>query len=244
MSAKILISAMANTGKTSLLKSLTDAYVISRDGKKFPLEIPHTNFTDFSGMENMIHGYESEDDEGNPIHVPGINDKIIAYNEAFGKYPKTVAIDSVSKILQDIIDYANVNFKGFDIHSTINKEIALLTNYIEETLIGNGMNVVLISHAMYDEKSENYVMVGQGKFQQKGGFLSEVDYASFIELKGKKRVIHHKNPKLASRSLLEEVPDVQPIADLTEDETDEHYNLQAHIDMIVAKKDKVEKFAI
>lgn len=229
MSAKILISGLANTGKTSLLRDLTDAYVISRDGKRFSLPIPHTNFTDFMGMDAMINGYEDEEDG---THVDGINDKIMAYHAKTGSYPKTVVWDSVSKILQDIIDYSTLHFTNFDIHTNINKEIALLTQYIEEHLVASGMNVILLSHAMYDDKSGNYIMVGQGKFAQKGGFLAETDHAVFVELKGKKRIVHHKNPKLASRSLLETLPDTQPVADIHAEITDEDYSLQRHIDAI------------
>lgn len=62
--------------------------------------------------------------------------------------------------------------------------------------------------------------------------LAETDHAVFVELKGKKRIVHHKNPKLASRSLLETLPDTQPVADIHADITDEDYSLQRHIDAI------------
>lgn len=63
--------------------------------------------------------------------------------------------------------------------------------------------------------------------------LSIVDHAVFIEIKGKKRIIHHKNPAYASRSLLEDIPEKQDV---------EEYNLKEHIDAILASKDDVAEF--
>ena len=169
MAAKILINAKAGAGKTSLINSLTNAYVISRDGKDFPFEIPHTVFTDFTGMSNMIHGYDYTDDDDQPQHFDGILDKLQKYKDHFGHLPSTIVWDSVSQTLQDIIDYSNISFKNFDVHSNINKEVALLTKFIQEYLVANNINVVLMNHVFYSETEAAYVMTGQGSFKQKGG---------------------------------------------------------------------------
>lgn len=65
--------------------------------------------------------------------------------------------------------------------------------------------------------------------------LSEVDNAIFIEIKGNKRVIHHRSPKLASRTVLDQLPDSQPV---------EEYNLQEHIDALSGLKDEVANYEL
>jgi GTPase SAR1 family protein len=144
MAAKILINGPAGTGKTSLLRDLDDAFVVSRDGKAFPFKIPHMTIKEFYDMSTVILG-GTIDIDGEEVYVEGVEDKLEKYAEKFGEYPKTVVIDSVSKLMQDAIDYANLNFEGFDVHSTINKEIAVLTSFVQETLVANGVNVVLIN---------------------------------------------------------------------------------------------------
>lgn len=246
MAAKILINAKAGMGKTSLIQSLTDAYVISRDGKDFAFEIPHTVFTDFVGMQPMIDGYDITEDDGTVTHVDGILDKLFKYKEAFGKLPTTIVWDSVSQTLQDIIDYSNVNFKNFDVHSNINKEVATLTKFIQEYLVANGINVVLMNHIFWSESEGGYVMTGQGKFREKGGFYSVVDHAVCIEMTGAKRYAFHSDPTKLARTLIPDMPDKQPIANFkkNETETDEHYNLQRHIDLINAQAAKLSKFSL
>ena len=52
--AKLLITGMPNTGKTTLLKTLQNALVISRDGKPFSLELPHVNVFDYKTIEEFL----------------------------------------------------------------------------------------------------------------------------------------------------------------------------------------------
>ena len=246
MAAKILINAKSGMGKTSLIQSLTDAYVISRDGKDFSFEIPHTVFTDFVGMQPMIHGYDVTEEDGTSTHVDGILDKLAKYKEAFGKLPDTIVWDSVSQTLLDIIDYANTHFKNFDIHSYINKDVAIFTNFIQEYLVSNGINVVMMNHITWSEAESCYVMTGQGKFKEKGSFYSVVDHAVCIEMTGAKRYAFHSDPTKLARTLIPDMPDKQPIANFkkNETETDEHYNLQRHIDLINAQAAKLSKFSL
>ena len=211
---KILINGVAGTGKSSLLKSLTDAFVISRDGKDFPFQIPHTTIREYFGMDVIFYGGEIDAD-GEKVTIEGVWDKLVRYQEKNGSFPRTVAIDSVSKLMQDAIDYANLHFENFDVHSSINKEIAILTSFVQEVLVANGMNVVMINHVMSNDK-KGFVPVGQGKFKDKGGFYSEVDYSLFIE-GGKYPKVTHRGTEKQARTLLDDMPTNQYVRNIIDD---------------------------
>ena len=153
MSVKLLISAESNSGKTTLTKSLTDALVVSYDGKKYPYPIPHILVEPFDSVSALINL---------------INEKIIAYKGKLGSYPKTIVFDSTSKIFDTLLDNCNAKFTGFTVYSNLNKEIHELTEYIQNTLIASNMNVVLISHAVYDPDTTKYNLVGKGDFAKRG----------------------------------------------------------------------------
>ena len=54
--AKIIIYGLSNTGKTTLLNTLDEnSLIISFDGKKFPLSLPHVNLQEFSFVEDFLH---------------------------------------------------------------------------------------------------------------------------------------------------------------------------------------------
>lgn len=215
---KYLLSGLSNAGKTTLLSSLKDAFVISHDGKNFPFPIPHTNVAEFSSSAEL-----------NKL----ITEKVQLYKAKNGKLPATLAIDSVSKIFDTLYDICNVKHSGFKIYSELNKEIHEFTDFIQNTLIANGINVVLLSHATYDSETSQYILVGKGDFSKRGGFLAEVDFADFIETKNNKRVIHHKSTKFPARCLLSDMPDSQPI---------EEFVLQEYIDKLTKVNDSVAEF--
>lgn len=227
MSAKLLINGKSGSGKTSLLKSLKNAFVISRDGKAFPFSIPHMLVKEFYNMDTLINGNEE-------LEIEGTFSKLEKFKEKTGDYPDTIVIDSSSKILQDIIDHANLNFTNFDIHSYINKEVSVLTKFVQEDLVNNDFNVVIINHVMDNDK-KGLVPVGQGKFKDKGGFYGEVDHSILID---NMKVIHRGVANQA-RTTITDMPTVQYVENfvdptkskkLKEDET--YYNLQEHIDLI------------
>jgi energy-coupling factor transporter ATP-binding protein EcfA2 len=234
MSAKILINGKAGSGKSTLLKDLKDAFVISRDGKAFPFRMPHMLVPQFHSMDILMHGGEVKvDDE--EIEVEGFFSKMERFEEKTGKFPDTVAIDSVSKVMQDIIDYANLNFTNFDIHSHVNKEVAKLTKFVQEDLVANGINVVLVNHVMDNDK-KGLIPVGQGKFKDKGGFYSEVDHAILVD----SMKITHRGVSNQARTTINELPDnqytencVNPLKSKKLKEGEYYYNLQNHIDAIL-----------
>jgi hypothetical protein len=220
MSVKILVSAEANAGKTTLTKSLEDSLVISHDGKRYPFPVPHTLVTSFDTAREL-----------NDL----VTEKIESYNEKFGSYPKAVVFDSVSKVFDTLYTYCNTRFDNFKIYSELDKEIGGFTSFIEQSLIASGINVVLISHALHDAETGKYSLGSKGSFAKRGGFLAEVDEAVFIELKNNKRILHLKSAKLPARSLQEDLPASMPL---------DEFSLQEHINLLAGTSATVDKFTI
>lgn len=156
MSVKILVSGVSNSGKTTLTKDLDPktTLVFSHDGKNYPYALPHVNIDTFDTTAEFI---------------ALANDKITAFKEKLGSYPETIVIDSVSKVFDTLMDSMNTKHTGFKIYSELNKEIHAFTDYIQNVLIASNMNVVLVSHAIYDADTTNYNLVGKGDFQKRGG---------------------------------------------------------------------------
>lgn len=219
MPAKILITGMPNTGKTTLLKTLKNALVISRDGKPFSLELPHVNITEYTNMNNFL---------------ALISDKLEAYNKKFGVYPETIVFDSASRIFTDVETSCSKRFNGYEVWANVNKEIQAFLEAINSMQEG-GFNIVLIAHAVWDENAKKYIETCKGSFAKIGGFLSTVDYALNIDIVGSKRIITHRGNSL-SRTLLEGIPDK---------EDSNNFSLQDYIDKIKTKSDVVnEKWSI
>lgn len=218
---KLLISALPNIGKTTLCKDLDPAttLVISRDGKQYPLALPHRNIEDFEDVDDLIGQ---------------INSAIGAFSEKTGTLPKTLVLDSVSKIFLDIEARILKKVKSFP-YGVINIEISKFMEYVEHTLAPNA-NVIYISHAIFDADTGKYQLVNAGgSWGKKGGVISEVDQAVFIDLKGKKRTVYHKMSDMLSRTTLEELPDSQPI---------EEYSLATHVEALEATASKVGAFQL
>ncbi len=188
---KLAIVGLPNSGKTTILQSLTNVLVFARDGKKYPFEQPHVNVPDFETVSELLDL---------------ITDKVNAYKERHGKYPETLVFDSFSKILLDIEGNILAKVKSFP-YGVINTEIKSLVDFIERELTGH-FNIVLVSHALHDADTDNYTLVNAGgSWGKKGGLLSEVDQSIFIEVRGKKRTIHLRNSAMAARTTLEDLDD-------------------------------------
>ena len=216
--AKILITGMPNTGKTSLLKPLQNALVISRDGKPFSLELPHVNVPDYKTIKEFLDI---------------VQNKIEAYENRFSKSPDTIVFDSVSRVFTDIETSCSKRFSGYDVWSNVNKEINTFLSSITEMQEG-GFNIVLIAHAVWDENAKKYIETCKGSFAKIGGFLSTVDYAMNIDIVGNKHILRHKGNSL-SRTLL----------DMPEKEEANNFNLQSYLDKIKEKSNVVtEKWSI
>lgn len=217
---KMVVAALPAIGKTTLLSSLENALVIARDGKKFPFPMPHRNVEDFSSVGEFIDT---------------IVDSVSAYEEKMGKPPEILVIDSISKVLLDIEGYVLDQVKSFP-YAKVNTEIKQLVDFIEHEMCPN-FDVVLVSHAQYNEDTSGYSLVNAGgSYGKKGGILSEVDESLFIEMKGKKRFLHYRNPKMVARTTVKDLPDSE---ELTED-----FSLQKHIELLRSKQSKAAEWSL
>lgn len=215
MAVKQLISGLSGAGKTSLTKDLEKSMVIYHDGKRFPYKIPHATVNDFDNVTEFLEL---------------IATKIEAYNEKKGEYPDTIVFDSVSKIFDTIADNCNRKYVNFDIYTNLNREINLFTSFIEDELIAAGINIVLVSHAIYDADTNRYNLVASGAFAKRGGFYAEVDEAIFLEQKANKRTVHFRSGKFPARTLQDDLPDSIDVSE---------FNLQEHINNLSSTAESV-----
>lgn len=149
---KLLVSSLPNIGKTTLLQTLEDVLVIARDGKRYPFPQAHVNVPDFTSADELINL---------------IVEKVEAYEDKMGKLPKTIAIDSISKILLDIEGYTLEQVKSFP-YGKVNTEIKKVVDFIERDMAPN-FNIVLVSHALYNEDVSGYALVNAGGSYGKKG---------------------------------------------------------------------------
>ena len=230
MSAKVLVSGLSNSGKTDLLRTLTDALVISHDGKRFALPMAHINIKEFTDMSTFIDT---------------CNAAAEAYRDKAGEYPATIAIDSVSRVFTSAYDALNAKFNGdnFKVYAALDREIKLFTDYLED-IVSNGISLVIVSHSLFDEKTSRYSLVDSGKFGKLGGFLSVVDYSVFVEIKGKKRtaILRDSNKAARCKLPLDVVPESLPITIDGTAPKDTDFNLQTYVDLVKASHGKVASF--
>ena len=161
--------------------------------------------------------------------------KVNAYEKKMGQLPEIIVFDSISKVLLDIEGYVLEKVSSYP-YGKVNTEIKKIVDFIEKDICA-AFDVVLVSHAMYDEETASYKLVNAGgSYGKKGGMLAEVDEAIFIELKGKKRNIHYRNSKMLGRTTEPSLPDNE---ELTED-----FSLQKHIEILREKQSVTEEWSI
>ena len=217
---KLGIIAMENSGKTTLISGIKDALVVSTDNKAFTGKVPHFRYSTYAGIDDFLGTLES---------------KIESYQDKFKKLPRTLVIDSVTHLAVNMEKYWNDKATGFDVWSGLGKDITTLNAYLEDVIIPNGINVVFTSHCQFDKDTARYTISAAGQFGKNGSWLSVTDNASFLEVKGGKRTIHHTNAKFPCRSNLADIPESQPI---------DEYDINEHIAALEANIQESEEWTI
>jgi len=257
MAIKLLISGEAGAGKTSLLSTLgKETFVVSRDAKEFALNLPHMLVDTWYDMNTLLYGATVKDEDGNDVHIEGVFDKMEKYNEKFGEYPSTVAIDSVSQIFMDVIDKASQTPNVYGSQGAeVTKEMALLTKFIHEDLELNGINVILLNHVI-PEKDEGkatgkFVQFGQGKFLAKGGFYSTTNEAVTIVSEGSHRAVYTRGVDKQARTSINDLPDKMWVANAINPdkskklkEGEKYFNLKEHLDMLTSSQNDVKEWSL
>ena len=207
---KILYTGLECTGKTTLTKDLEDAMVIGVDNKPYPYSIPHYEIREYDGIVDF---------------KKTLVEKIKSYKEKKGKLPRTVILDTVTKMYELIYLWAEENYKGFDVHNAISKDTLRLNSVLENMLINKGINLVIVAHVQFDQNTGRFVVPATGKFKDSGSWLSVVDEASYIHILGTERMISHNEVKFPCRSTVDGMK-TTPV---------DKYDINEHMSMLEAK---------
>ena len=250
---KLLVNSEAGVGKTELLRSMgEETFVISRDGKKFPLPLPHFLVEEWVNMNTFLYGGKNSSGDV----VDGVTQKMQKYYEKFEKYPETVAIDSVSQIFMDVIDVASQKTNVYGSQGAeVTREMALLTQFIHESLEVSGINVILLNHVLPEKEdgkqTGNYLPFGSGKFLEKKAFFSIVNESITLELSGGQRRVYLRGADKLARTTLRELPDTAWIEDFINPnksrklkEGEYYYSLREHMNILIQEQDNVGDFAL
>lgn len=219
MAFKLLISGESNAGKTTLTQGMKNSLVISHDGKAYPYANPYATLKDITTADDIINF---------------VNDKVLAYKERYKVMPETLVFDSVSRIFQSLHTSAAARFSGFKEYAELDKQVNAFAELLED-IVSSGINVVIISHALYNSETAKYELVGKGSFNKMGGFLSVVDESIFLTVKNDKRVLYFRSVRYPSRTLNEDVPDFMDAKD---------FSLTDHIETLTDRSAAAAEFAL
>ena len=200
-----------------MLHTLEDVLVLANDGKKYPFKQPHVNISEINTAEEFMEI---------------VNDSVSKYNDKFNKLPKYLVIDSISKTLLDIEAYYLRTVTSFP-YGLIGKDISTIMHYLQNEVVPEGINIIFVSHAFKDDQDLALVNAG-GSWGKKGGVLSEVDEAIYVEMKGKKRIVTFMNHKLG-RSLVYKGEDSINVND---------FNLNDHMELLLASQNEAEEWEL
>ena len=217
--SKLLICGLENSGKTTLTSNLEEVMVVQVDNKRYPFNVPHYRVEEYKGIADFKNT---------------LVEKLKAYKEKYGKRPRTVVFDTVTKLYELMYKYSQENFKGFDIHNSISNDTLAFNTLVEKLLIQNGVNVVVTAHVVHDENTSRYVVPATGIFAKTGSWLSIVDEASYIYTQGNERWISHSELKYPCRTTL----------DLKKAEPLSQYDINEHMKALEAKADDAEECAL
>lgn len=226
MAVKFLISGVAGAGKTTLIKDLENAVVFSYDHKKFPFKMLHRNIkemTDNNFAEELL----------------GL---IKAYRVAKGAEPNDksvkpdyVIIDSISTVIEDIEKYCITYYKNFEVWTKYKEALKDVIDTINK-IVNVGINVIMITHAQYNEKENKWEDTTKGAFKNKaGGFYSTVNDSINIIVTEGGRLIYTNNAYYLSRTTLHDVPEFY---------ASEDYSLKEHLEKLLSVADEASTFEL
>jgi len=243
--SKYLLVGLSSAGKSMALIKLKDAFVFYADTKKrFPLNMPHANIYSYREFVSKVNGKTVNALPDKAIEYTGMQpfqdamiNKLLAYHGVNGRLPATIAFDAVTNIYKMIADHIRITTKNVygsqavDIAKAMDEFLA----WVERELVGRGINVVFLAHAVIEPETGQPIIAATGSktFDSTGGILGAFNYASYLHVKDGIRLIAHKDlafPR-ACRSMLPDVLD---------DEDAEGFDAQAMIDDIRAFENKQE----
>jgi len=216
---KFLVAAFESSGKSTLTSQLDKVLVFNMDKKEYGFKVPHVNIKGYEGMDALIDL---------------ITEKLEAYNEKFGEYPQTVVFDTVTQMYSAMQKYNGTKYKGFDEHKANNADTLAINEFIEESLIPSGINVVIVAHTIYDEATGRHIIPATGAFAKSGSWLSVVNDAVFIEKKANKLLVHTGGLKFPARTTL----DIPTAVEISE------YSIQEHLQQLMDNKFEAEDFVL
>ena len=219
---KLLLAGVSGQGKTTALGTLDPktSLVINIDGKTFGFPIPHTNIGAFANVAELIRVIE---------------DKVVAFKEATGEFPENIAVDTISRIYNIILDNSERLFTGFDVYKNVGKEVNAFNHFIQ-VMTENGINVIITTHVTFDD-SQGWTDASVGNTKKLGGVLSVFDHTAFFNVEKGKYMVHHRSPTLPCRTLISK--DKLPSKQRADD-----YSLPEHIKLITGTHAEVAKFVI
>ena len=184
---KFLINAYEASGKTTLSSQIKDALILNLDEKPYGIKGIKAIATlkDYTGMEDFIKF---------------VSDKITAYKEKFGNFPKFIVFDTITRLYYSMLTFNQKKYQGFTTHSKNLEEPQTLNKYINDVLLANGVSVILVAHTQLDKETNRTVIPAQGQFEKVGSWHSLVNEAIFIEKQGGKRKVFIKSEKYPART--------------------------------------------
>ena len=217
--SKLLISSAAGGGKTTLISKLDNTLVVVTDNKSFPFKIPHYRSNGFEGVEQFKEVLIS---------------KLKAYKAKYGDKPDNVVIDSITHLYQDMYVWAEANFKGFDKFNAMQSSTLALNDMLEKLLLGNGVNVIITAHTVWNESMSSFEIPSMGKFKEAGGWYSLVDNAIHISTENNRRIIFTSSLKYPARTTV----------DIEEKMKIDDYDIQKHMKLLEEGSSESDEFGL
>lgn len=213
---KLLVTGLENSGKSTITSKIKDALVINFDNKEYSFEVANADFREYTGLDSVINF---------------INNKLVAYKEKNGKFPKVLVIDTVTQLYSSMVLYNSKKYNGFNIHSQNNVDTLDLNNYFEDIILANGVDLVVVAHAIYDSDTKAYTIKSQGQFRDAGSWLSIVNDSIFIEKRNGKLTVFLNDIKYPSRTSLEKIEEKMSIDD---------YDINTHLEKLRNSKETIQ----